>query len=314
MSLVIKKWEDICTKYTDGLLLGNGASIALHGDFAYKSLKKHASDKSHLNKDVEEIFSKFHTDDFELILRIIWHAYLVNQALGINDAKTEAAYKSIRDALIQSVQEIHCTHSGVSTHLNKAYKFAKNFKTICSLNYDLTLYWICMYGNDIDDGHKFKDCFLPEAFDDDWERLRDPIGKQKDCTLFFYPHGNLIFARDKIDNERKLAASGLDDLLDSILQKWSNGSYTPLFVSEGTSDQKVKSIKSSFYLNTVYREVLPEIGSSVVIYGWGFGEHDMHILERICKGGTTNFAVSVYPDGNEKDYCHKVQQAKRFQE
>ncbi|MGI9278783.1 MAG: DUF4917 family protein [Endozoicomonas sp.] len=307
MNTEIKKWEDICEDFTEGLLLGNGSSISFHSEFAYKSLKQHAVDAGLIKGDVEKIFKSFHTEDFELVLRIVWHAYHVNEALGIEDKQTQTAYEAIRNSLINAVRDIHCLHSDVTDKFDAAYKFAKRFSTICSLNYDLTLYWVCMYGNYIKDGHIFKDCFLPRCFDDDWERFREPYGAQKECSLFFYPHGNLVFARDKIENERKIQASD-SELLNSILKKWENGSYVPLFVSEGTSDQKVKSIQSSYYLNTVYREVLPSLGKSVVIYGWGFGEHDLHIMNRICKGGTLNFAVSVFPDGKEEAYCNKVSQ------
>ncbi|WP_161935562.1 replication protein RepA [Burkholderia pseudomallei] len=42
---------------------------------------------------------------------------------------------------------------------------------------------------------------------------------------------------------------------------------------KATAEQKVASIRSSYYLSTVYREVLPSERESLVIYGWGFGEH-----------------------------------------
>lgn len=54
-------------------------------------------------------------------------------------------------------------------------------------------------------------------------------------------------------------------------------------MSEGTAEQKVKSIQGSCYLNTVYREVLTNLSSDLVVYGWGFGEHDIHLLKRIAK-------------------------------
>ena len=303
----IKKWSDIKDEYKDGLLLGNGASVAIDRSFSYKSLKKHAIDEGYFTEQVQALFGAFHTEDFELILRIVWHAYHVNEALEISDDKTKEAYEAVRDTLISSVRSIHCLHGKASSDFENIYRFSKNFDTVCSLNYDLTFYWVVMYGNDIKDGHIFKDCFAGKSFDDDWPKFRDPIYSQKKCTLFFYPHGNLVFARDKIENEVKIRAGG-NDLLESILSKWESGSYIPLFVSEGTSKQKIKSIQSSYYLNTVYREVLTDINESLVIYGWGLGEHDLHIINRICLGGVRNFAVSVFPDGNEEAYCNRVTQ------
>lgn len=305
--MMIKKWNEIKENFSDGLLLGNGASVAIDGSFSYKSLKKHAVDEGYFTEQVQALFDAFHTEDFELILRIVWHAYHVNDALEIQDDKTQKAYEAVRDTLISSVRSIHCSHATASANFGYIYEFSKSFKTICSLNYDLTLYWLTMYANDIKDGHVFKDCFNKKSFDDDWFKFREPIYNQRACTLFFYPHGNLVFARDKIENEVKLQAED-NDLLESILSKWEKGSYIPLFVSEGTTEQKVKSIQSSYYLNTVYREVLTNIGESLTIYGWGLGEHDLHIINRICLGGTRRFAISVFPDGKEEAYCNRVTQ------
>lgn len=304
----IKQWNDIKQEFKDSLLLGNGASVAIDGSFSYKSLKQHAIDEGYFTSQVQTLFSAFHTEDFELILRIVWHAYHVNDVLGISDDKTKEAYEAVRDTLISSVRSIHCQHDDATKYFKNIYSFSKNFKTVCSLNYDLTLYWVAMYGNDISDGHMFKDCFNGKSFDDDWQRFREPIYQQRKCTLFFYPHGNLVFARDKIENEVKIRATTGNALLESILEKWENGSYIPLFVSEGTSDQKLKSIQSSYYLNTVYREVLTDINETLVIYGWGLGEHDLHIINRICSGGTRKFAVSVFPDGKEEAYCNRASQ------
>ena len=212
----------------------------------------------------------------------------------------------MRDALIKTVREVHTDYSYAESDLPFIYDFTKGFKTVCSLNYDLIFYWAAMYGNSVPDGHVFKDCFPGSYFTDGWRALRRPIYDQKKCTLFFYPHGNLALARDKTEKEIKIS-SGSKDLLESILGAWASGKYVPLFVSEGTKEQKVNSINSSHYLRAVYREVFDEIGASLVVYGWAFGEHDLHIMQRICEGGTRRFAISVFDDGNIETYCQKVQ-------
>ncbi len=301
----IKKWQDIKDAYGSSILLGNGASIAVSSGFAYGSLKQHATDNGLLTDDVQNIFNYFHTDDFELILRIVWQATNVNKSLNIKDEKTEQAYAHVRDCLIAAVRDIHPEHEGVSDQISNIYKFLKCFSTVISLNYDLIVYWAMMYGVDVDDQHAFKDCFIGTDFDDDWQRFRDPIRNQKTCSLVFYPHGNLVLARDKIENERKISSTGLG-LLEGVLEKWSNGSYVPLFVSEGTSEQKIKSIHSSYYLNTVYREVLPNLPSDIVLYGWGLGDHDLHIVDRLAKSKIRKAAVSVFD--NDQAYCNKVHQ------
>lgn len=305
MVFKILAWESIKDDYDGTILLGNGASTAVDDGFAYGSLKQHATDHGLLTDDVKNIFDFFHTDDFELILRIVWQATNVNKSLKLEDDRTELAYVHIRDCLIASVRNIHSQYDDISAQIPIIYAFLKHFKTVIPLNYDLIVYWVMMYGLKIEDGHIFKDCFINSQFNDDWQRFRDPVGKQKSCSLVFYPHGSLILARDKIENERKISSNGLN-LLEEILSKWEKGSYVPIFVSEGTTEQKIKSIQSSYYLNTVYREVLTSLPADIVIYGWGMGEHDMHIIQRLSKSGISRVAVSVY--GNDQGYCNRVNQ------
>lgn len=303
MSYEIHEWNEISDQYDGAIILGNGASISVDSKFSYDSLKQHAVENGLFTDDVQNIFNFFHTDDFELILRIVWQATNVNRSLGIEDEKTEQAYVHVRDCLIAAVRDIHSEHDDVVDQIPTIYEFLKGFSTVISLNYDLIVYWAMMYGVSVNDKHAFKDCFLHSSFDDDWQRFREPISWQKTCSLVFYPHGSLIFARDKIENERKISSSTVS-LLEGILSKWKQGSYVPLFVSEGTSEQKIKSIQGSYYLNTVYREVLSSLPSDLVIYGWGIGEHDMHIVKRLAKSGIKRVAVSVL-DGDQA-YCNRV--------
>ncbi|PRY70640.1 DUF4917 family protein [Halomonas ventosae] len=308
MPFEIRPWSEISDRFNDTLLLGNGASIAVDDRFRYQSLKQHAIDNGLFNTDVQSLFDFFHTDDFELILRIVWQATNVNKALEIDDQKTEQSYRHVRDCLIAAVRNIHPEHGAVSDKLPEIAKYMKGFKKIVSLNYDLIVYWAMMYGNELKNRHMFKDCFVGSEFDDDWSRFGDAYGNHDSCSLVFYPHGNLIFARDKLENERKIS-SGADGLLESVLQKWERGSYVPLFVSEGTKQQKQKSIQSSYYLNTVYREVLTSVQDSLVVFGWGVGEHDLHIIERAAKSNVRRIAFSVF--GDDQGYCNRVSQLVR---
>lgn len=103
MSHKIYDWLDIADQYQHSLLLGNGASIAIDKSFMYKSLKDHSIDNGLLNENVEALFSYFDTDDFELVLRLVWQASRVNKALQITDSKTQSAYEHVRDCLINAV-------------------------------------------------------------------------------------------------------------------------------------------------------------------------------------------------------------------
>lgn len=266
MHFAIHNWEVIANNYSSTLLLGNGASRAVDARFGYGSLVEHAFNRGLFTNDVQSLFQFFRTEDFELILRLVWQASNVNQSLNIPDTRTHDAYVRVRDSLIRAVRDIHPEYQQVSAQIPVIYDFIKGFETVLSLNYDLILYWAVMYGQDVRDRRSLKDCFVDNVFYDDWIRLRQPIGYNESSTLAFYPHGSLVLARNIVDAELKLAGNG-DGLLESILLAWQTERYVPLFVSEGTARQKINAIQNSSYLNTVYREVLPSLSQDLVVFG-----------------------------------------------
>ena len=151
MPFEIQPWLNISENYGDTILLGNGASIAVDQRFSYSSLLEYANDNGMLPNDVQQLFNFFGTDDFELVLRLVWQASNVNLALQIADAKTYTAYVRVRDSLIQAVRHIHPEYDETSQQLPNIYDFLKRFKTVISLNYDLIVYWAMTYGFDINE-------------------------------------------------------------------------------------------------------------------------------------------------------------------
>ncbi|HBQ2222105.1 TPA: DUF4917 family protein, partial [Klebsiella pneumoniae] len=118
MAHKIYKWSELSSYYSRGtLLLGNGASIAIDPNFGYSSLIDYASENNFLTEDVSLLFKFFETNDFELVLRLVWQASNVNKSLGVPDDKTHKAYLRVRDCLIKSVRGIHPQHHEVSIYL-----------------------------------------------------------------------------------------------------------------------------------------------------------------------------------------------------
>lgn len=303
----IYKWSEISGDFSNSIILGNGASISIDDSFGYSSLKDHAFSNGLLTEDVQALFTFFGTDDFELVLRLVWQANKVNLALEIHDQRTIAAYEHVRNCLIAAVQSIHPAYHEVEDQLPKIARFLSRFNTILSLNYDLTLYWVIMFASRVRNNHSFKDCIVRGEFDGDWQRFRKPISwRDHKTSLVFYPHGSLVLAKNIIETERKLEARFGSDLLNSILHYWELGQYVPLFVSEGRSEQKVRAIYNSHYLSTVYQEVIPSLSGSLVIYGWGLGVQDVHILNRLKLSSVVNIAISVF--GNNQNYCNQAEQ------
>jgi hypothetical protein len=290
-------WKAIEADFTHGLILGNGASIAFDHRFAYQSLKQKATEMALITADVQRVFDHLHTADFELVLRMLWHASKINYALEIPDVRTTDAYETVRDALIAVVREIHVSHDQVAARLPLAAAFMSRFSTVLSLSYDVLVYWAILVGNE-EAPNRFKDCFLGGEFQQDWQRFRKPYGSNSKATLVFYPHGSLALAADLAGTEFKVHADGAA-LLDAVFDRWEAGDTTPVFVSEGTSEQKRAAIRRSPYLSTVYEEVLPDMGDSVVVFGWSLHENDDHLLDAVCRGVPRRFAVAVNPAAGE---------------
>lgn len=288
----IVQWRDIQDQYTDSLLLGNGASMAVHPQFGYGSLFERAQQIGYITPAVAGIFDRFGVNDFELVLRRLWQASLVNQSLEIPHGRVEEAYAEVRTALISTVRDLHVDYDHALPHLRLIYPFMTHFDTVISLNYDLIVYWAAMLGNR-QLGLHFKDGFINGSFTEDWEALRPPYGRAPGSTLFFYPHGNLVLTRTNDHGESKLGAQNGGRLLDAILEHWEGGTAVPLFICEGTASHKQKSIESSSYLERVYREVIPAMGESVAIYGWSFSDQDQHVVNQITRNPPQRVAISV---------------------
>jgi len=293
----VHQWEDIKDQFKAGsLLLGNGASIAVSSSFSYGSLFEEASKLGHLTKPVQEVFDSFGITDFELVLRRLWQAKLVNKALKIEHGLVEESYQQVRTALIATVRDIHVTYQDAEKYLEHIYQFMKPFKKVVSLNYDLIVYWAAMYGNGFHHSW-FKDCFNSDRNFDCW--------RGRSGTLFFYPHGNLVLRRSNFSGAKKIVTGDSNQLLDSILDKWVNQDLAPAFVCEGTQESKEESISSCDYLEKVFYEVLPSLGSKLVIYGWKMAPQDEHLIKQISKSQPQKVAVSVYQ--NDGVFMGKVE-------
>lgn len=296
---VIKKWAAIQDQFRDALLLGNGASRAVHSGFGYDSLYEAATQADHISRSVATIFEQFKTQDFELVLRRLWQAQLVNKALRIAGPAVDEAYKNVQNALIWTIRDTHVTYDQAKLHFEPIYQFIKNFKTVVSLNYDLVLYWATQFGNQ-ELGIWFKDGFIDGAFDDGYERLREAYNAPG-ATLFFYPHGNLVLARNNIGQETKIAASSFSALLATFREAWDDAS--PIFVCEGTASDKKQTIGNSSYLQRVYREVIPSLSDSLVIYGWNMHTQDQHILDQLKLSKIKRVAISVHENNQKYAGC-----------
>ncbi len=295
--MVLANWGDLDRDDWDAIILGNGASIAVDDRFSYSSLLTTASAEKLISEPIRQIFDYLETKDFELVLRMLTHASKINEVLCVQDSVVSGAYQSIRHALVQVVRKSHVAYDTAQPHLDAAGEFLSRFETVISLNYDIFVYWAMIKWN-AEHGHWFKDCFINGRFKTDWQFLRSPHADTEGSTLVFYPHGNLALAVSVQGEECKLFGNQ-GKLLDALFDRWRSGEVSPLFVSEGTSEQKRRAIGRSQYLSEIYDNVLPDLGENVVIYGWSMSDPDRHLLGPILKGARLRrLAVSVLPEGN----------------
>lgn len=306
----LHNWSDIQDRFRHNILLGNGTSIAIDERLSYRSLYERVCENEGLNPEITGMFDYFGTTNFEFVMRILLEASQVNEVLNIADDKTREYYDEIREALIDTVRDIHPTYGTVEHLLRRIATFLKRFDTVLSLNYDLLVYWSMLVGNDILEHQRFKDCFVEGYFQKDFSWLRTPLRSGEHTTLVFYPHGSLFLATDIHGNEEKVSHSDDEFLLETILTLWEEKEYyLPLFVSEGRSIDKFRAITSSNYLNTVYDSLLIEMKGSLVIYGWSASEQDEHILDALDHQGITDIAVSVHTASPRcESYCKRIEE------
>ena len=285
------------------LILGNGASIAVNSSFSYTNLFEKACNDSILNQISKDLFGTLTTTDFELVMNKLRQAYIINKVLQLdtNDIVPQT-YDNIRQSLIKTIKEIHVQYADAISQIDNIRQFLEKFKTVISLNYDLLVYWAIMASNDRRP-YKMKDCFTNHidgnlGFEYDIEKLREPYNGGPDPTLVFYPHGNLILASNENNDEFKIRITNSPNLFNEIGDKWAHD-YVPLFVSEGNSEQKLKAIRRSTYLNFVYENVLFHLEPTVIIYGWKLAEQEQHLIKKIFSNNNiSNVYISMYLENN----------------
>ncbi len=74
--------------------------------------------------------------------------------------------------------------------------------------------------------------------------------------------------------------------------------YTPLFITEGTAQNKLASIHHSDYLSFAYREFEQHDGP-LVVFGQALGDSDKHLVEAIDGWGKRPIAIGMLPSDSE---------------
>lgn len=282
-------------------LLGNGFSRACRDDiFSYNALFDRA-DFNELNPACRTAFDTLGTRDFEQVIRAlrlsagVVEAYREDDVAFIATLRRDAA--ALREVLVAAIAGSHPEWPGeIDDHAYAACKnFLSKFERIYTLSYDLLLYWAYMQEElepvlSLDDGFR-----KPQGRDEDyvtWE-----IGNSYNQKVY-YVHGALHLFDAGHELQKFTWVNTRRRLTEQIRESLQQGKF-PLFVSEGSSVEKLERIKHNGYLSRVLSS-LPNITGGLVCYGFAFSENDEHVIRMLEASRLETILVGLYGDENSE--------------
>jgi hypothetical protein len=318
-------------KYTERhLILGNGFSIGCFPEiFNYSSLYNKI-DFSHM-PELKKVFDALKTHDFETIIQVLNNSvkvlpfYLPREPNIINSIVTHA--EELKELLVQTIAEnhpripsdiqeekyIHC-----KKFLSHFLGEATNRGQVYTLNYDLLLYWVLMHESPLLGTPVYK-IRIDDGFgniEDDFETPYVIWGGNANTSgqRVHYLHGALhLFDAGHELKKYTWIRSGVS-LVDQTRQSIQNNEF-PLFVSEGTSQQKMNKIAHHAYLYHSYKSLVENFkqpGLCFFIYGHSLAENDEHILRNIAKGKFPMLYIGIYGSPNKPENKLIINQAEKL--
>jgi uncharacterized protein DUF4917 len=283
------------------LLIGNGFSIAqAGGQFSYANLLE----KAGLQPDnpIKNVFTTLNTVDFELVMQALQHAAQIEDAYEdtnrANLFRNDAA--AVREALIHAVREVH---PGISFDIpqeqrDRCGEFLHNFSNVFTINYDLLLYWVIL---------KMGCNLFTDGFGLGGSAGGFRTFSEDGMCNTFYLHGALhLFLGEKRETLKRIVTTGaiINDIASTIRAR----GQLPLFVSEGSSIQKMARINSVPYLRFAY-DKLKRLQGSLFVYGHSIAENDYHLYNAIFESDIDKLFVCVHrPDENLQNIREKLAQ------
>ena len=286
----LEDWNALRTSTPcSGLLLGNGASMAVWHDFYYDSLfeKTKSVAEKPLSQTELSVFDALNTRNFEHVLSALKTASKVNKALAISSASPRKRYYAIKEALINSTQDVHIPWRLMpAATLDCWQEELARYSTVYCSNYDLLAPWALMQAP-----KRFNDLFqTPGATFE----LAQAAAKGK-TTRVLYLHGALHLVKNQEGKARKSVGDPAALLSNfAINHSISALDDVPLFVSESTSDDKRKSIRMSDYLSFCHEQLMAH-KDSLCIFGHSLGEQDQHLIDALRLAPLKTLCISIYP-------------------
>lgn len=287
------EWDELSAQDWMSLLIGNGFSINIWEKFGYGTLydlAKNGDVDSPLSDKEVALFDHLGSSNFEDVLRILYHAKIVDEQLGNpQEADINDLYVNTKNALASAVNYAHIPPNNISaTEINNQLR---PYKNVFSTNYDLIPYWSIMDS----DTCRFKDYFWGDGSCFDISNTDVPANR----TKIHYLHGAIHLVELSNGKTKKLTANGLERLSD--LFDLDHPEQFPLFISEGSSEWKLSRIKRNDYLRFCY-EKLGKINGGLVVLGHSLHkDYDQHIIDTINDSDTSRVAIGVWPLQSKED-------------
>lgn len=311
-----------CKRY---LLLGNGFSISLFPRcFTYASLFEEARDSGLFKKapELESAFDLLKTVDFEFVMEALKAASALGVLYGYDGMKMKQHADMLKEILVEAIAGRHPSRPSDISEDN--YRNCRAFLAefigverdtnrgrVFTLNYDLLLYWSVLHDiisldwehDEIvenpdqtllhDDGFRAPEDD-PNASYVAWEQFGGANGQS-----ITFLHGALhLYERGPELAKLCWERSGNNPLMDQIRAALDDNRY-PLFVSEGTTEVKLRRINRSAYLSKGLRSFAGCCGTknaAMFVIGHSLADNDEHVLKRIRLGKIGRLYVSLFGD------------------
>ena len=308
------------------LLLGNGFSIACDPNiFNYASLYG-AARYAHFGDipNAKHVFDAFNTEDFEFIIQALENAAEVLPAFNPEDEATVSEISRqaniLKTALVHAIADKHpAKPNDISEERFYACrKFLANFigghlnkpGQVYTLNYDLLLYWAVMHDDSSFEKEeiylKINDGFGRDDLSKDEESEQDYVtwqGETNHNQNIHYLHGAVHLFDAGTELKKYIWAKTGTPLMEQARAAMGKDMF-PLFVAEGTSQQKLDKIKHHAFLHHSYKSFARQMSQShndvLFIYGHSLAENDKHILDKISNGKIPHVFISLYGDENSE--------------
>ncbi|HET8862787.1 MAG TPA: DUF4917 family protein [Solirubrobacterales bacterium] len=304
-------WQEVMAERDDwsGLLLGNGLSRHIWGDFAYPSLfdtAQHDHATGSLTDADRSLFKALETKNFERVLAELAAAIRMAEVLGEEAGPYLERYQSIQLALGRAVQSVHIGYSAIPEGaLESIGSVLQEQDYVFTTNYDLIVYWAMRAV----DYAGLCDCFWGNGYSFDPADAEPPDGK----TPIYFLHGALHLVVMGSGVTRKLVQRGSraqQTSLRSLLSQFGrpldgDEQARPLLITEGSAQHKLQAIEGNDYLADALGR-LRNFRRPLVVFGSDLSEQDQHLVEAVNRHPSRPLAVSIVGRGRSDSQIRSI--------